>query len=115
MVRRDSPAVLVPRPPATPPMVRPVRGTHRAGRRGVDCPPTPQTAAAPPAGPAVGEGGGEGMSGEDGGQGAAIATSTTIHHPPPPAGLTLMYLETLRPLGGPGGRCRQSYSRPRSS
>ena len=115
VVRRDSPAALVPRPPATPLMVRPVRGTHRAGRRRVGCPPGPQTAAATPAGPAVGEGGGEGMGGEDGGQGAAITTSTTLHHPLPPAGSTLMYLETLRPLGGPGGRCRQSYSRPRSS
>ena len=35
VVRRDSPAAPVPRPPATPPMVRPVRGTHRAGRRRV--------------------------------------------------------------------------------
>ena len=58
MVRRDSPAALVPRPPATPPMVRPVRGTHQAGRRRVGCPPRPQSAAATPAGPAEGEGGG---------------------------------------------------------
>ena len=58
MVLVISPAVLVSRSPATPLTVRPVRSTHRAGRRRVGCPPRPQSAAATPAGPAEGEGGG---------------------------------------------------------
>jgi len=105
-----SPAVLVSRSPATPLTVRPVRSTHRAGRRRVGCPPRPQSAVATPAGPAEGEGGGEGVCGESGGQGEAFTTTTALRRP---AASTTMYLGTLRPLGGPGGRPRPARGRRR--
>ena len=37
----------------------------------------------------------------------------THHRPPPPAASTTMYLKTLRPLGGPGGRPRPACGRRR--